>query len=264
MWTLQEDQLLVEAVKHNDARNWKAIANMIPGRTFSQCSQRWRRMQPRKLRLPWTKTEDRDVLDLVSKYGSNWSEIAKHVESRSGKQIRERFINKLNRDINRSKFTEEEDMKILKRWKELGPKWQQIAKESQGRSENMIKNRFYSHIKKKYLQNTEKTIIENNSNEIKDNFLEEFGQLETDFDKEKIKEKMIVDENLKNKRCFYEVFDSNEIFNFHTQNFEEEDLRSVKTHYDFLKKKKELLENTLLSLNEKINRFELRERVPEQ
>ena len=36
---------------------------------------------------------------------------------------------------------------------EIGPKWSEISKYLQGRPENMVKNRFYSHIKKTLNEN---------------------------------------------------------------------------------------------------------------
>lgn len=157
-WSALEDDLLKKAVDKHSAKNWKEISKMVPGRTGSQCSQRWRRIQPYKNRQPWTKEEDKLLADLTQKFGCNWSLISSIIEGRTGKQVRERYINKLDPKIDRSKFKESEDQQILKLYGELGPKWREISKNFQGRPENMIKNRFYSYIKKKYVPSSELTI----------------------------------------------------------------------------------------------------------
>lgn len=149
-WSQNEDEMLKNAVSMYSGRNWKDIAAMVPGRTHSQCSQRWRRIQPFKNRQAWTKEEDKTLVELVQKNGCNWSLISSFIEGRTGKQVRERYLNKLDPKINRNRFTAEEDLKILKLYRQIGARWREISKSFEGRPENMIKNRFYSFIKKKY------------------------------------------------------------------------------------------------------------------
>lgn len=62
-----------------------------------------------------------------------------------------RYINKLDPSLNNDQFTEEEDKNIIDKYYKIGPRWSEIAKYLQGRSENMVKNRFYSFIKKAYI-----------------------------------------------------------------------------------------------------------------
>jgi len=150
-WSKEEDDLLKEAVKFFNGKNWKQIATKVIGRSSTQCSQRWRRIQPYKNRFPWTSEEDYLLADLVHKYGQNWSIIASSLPGRTGKQVRERFLNNLDPTINRNKFSPEEDENIIELYTKFGPKWKEMTKEFSGRTENMIKNRFYSHIKKKML-----------------------------------------------------------------------------------------------------------------
>ena len=64
--------------------------------------------------------------------------------------MRERYINKLDPKINWRPFTKIEDELIVAMFKLLGKKWSKISKSLNGRPENMVKNRFYSHIRKHY------------------------------------------------------------------------------------------------------------------
>ena len=188
-WSSLEDDLLKKAVEQHSAKNWKEICKTIPGRTSSQCSQRWKRIQPYKNRQPWTKDEDKLLADLTQKFGCNWSLISSIIEGRTGKQVRERYINKLDPKIDRTKFKEEEDQKILKMYKELGPKWREISKSFQGRPENMIKNRFYSYIKKKYGQVVEGDKMPALEEEKKDEFIVEDEKKNTNIEMADIQSK---------------------------------------------------------------------------
>ncbi len=159
VWTEEEDVLLKTYYSKYGANNWLEIAKHIPGRNASQCSQRWRRKyKPEKIRKNWIGEEDNLLMELVSKYGQNWQVISNHMRSsanRTGKQIRERYLNKLDPKISREPFTEEEDRIVLEEYKRIGKKWSEISKILHGRPENSVKNRFYSHIKRKILKEEE-------------------------------------------------------------------------------------------------------------
>ena len=72
------------------------------------------------------------------------------MKTRNCKQIRERFINVLSQNINRTEFTEEEDFRIFEMSIEYSKKWTKIKNFFSGRTSDMIKSRFYSHVRKKY------------------------------------------------------------------------------------------------------------------
>ncbi|CAD8047196.1 unnamed protein product [Paramecium primaurelia] len=151
IWTPEEDEMLQNFYDKFNG-NWTQVAQAIPGRNQSQCSQRWKRINPNriKIRKPWTEEEDRQVLRLIQKFGKNWKRIENEMNGRTGKQIRERFINKLDKAINHDPYDEKEDEDIYQLYISLGPKWSEISKQLKGRPENSVKNRFYSHIKKYY------------------------------------------------------------------------------------------------------------------
>ncbi|CAD8197152.1 unnamed protein product [Paramecium octaurelia] len=152
-WSAQEDHQLQCSISLYGP-NWVQIAASMVNRNPSQCAQRWKRIKPEDLkkRKPFTKEEDQLILKLVTKYRRNWSRIAKFLPEKTSKQIRERFINKLNPQIKFEPFTEEEDHIILNAYQEIGSKWTKIQDLLVGRPENMIKNRFYSYLRQKYLK----------------------------------------------------------------------------------------------------------------
>lgn len=68
------------------------------------------------------------MLELISIHNRNWGLIASIMQGRTGKQIRERYLNKLNPEINNLEWTEAEDLKILELYNEIGSKWTEISK----------------------------------------------------------------------------------------------------------------------------------------
>ena len=152
-WTEEEDKILKEKAKEFNYKNWNSIAEFIPGKSSIQCSSRYRRIRPGLVKGPWEKEEDSTLLSLYEKYGKNWAAISKEMPHRTGKQIRDRFINGLDTSYKRGKFSEEEDKMILKYHKQYGNKWSKIAKKMKTRTGDMIKNRFYSSLKKESINN---------------------------------------------------------------------------------------------------------------
>jgi len=147
-WTEEEDNILFQKAEEFHYKNWNSIANFIPGKSSIQCSARYRRIKPGLIKGPWDEEEDKKLLSLYQKYRTNWAAISKEMPHRTGKQIRDRFLNSLDSRFDRGKFTEEEDKALLKYYKMYGKSWAKIAKKLKTRTGDMIKNRFYSYLKK--------------------------------------------------------------------------------------------------------------------
>nr|KYP65260.1 Transcription factor MYB98 [Cajanus cajan] len=89
----------------------------------------------------WTPEEDSALMELVNQFGpKKWSQIAKSLSSRIGKQCRERWLNHLQPNIKKDSWTAEEDLILIEAHQEFGNKWSEIAKRLPGRSENTVKN----------------------------------------------------------------------------------------------------------------------------
>lgn len=101
------------------------------------------------------KQEDDAIIALVKEYGTkDWTLISKLVKQkygikkRSAKQCRERWHNHLDSHIKKDPITVEEEKKLFELHKEYGNKWAQIANEMNGRTDNAIKNHFYSTLRR--------------------------------------------------------------------------------------------------------------------
>jgi len=78
--------------------------------------------------------------------------IANSLRGRIGKQCRERWHNHLNPDVRKDAWSQEEDALIFDLVEQHGTKWATIAKTLEGRTDNAIKNRYYSSLKKHHEQ----------------------------------------------------------------------------------------------------------------
>jgi glycerol-3-phosphate cytidylyltransferase-like family protein len=96
----------------------------------------------------WTPKEDAQVVELVKEFGTKWAVVASYMNNRTGKQVRDRYTNYLQPNIKTDVWTEDEDQLLINLYFELGKKWSMIANKIPGRTENQVKSRFYTHLKK--------------------------------------------------------------------------------------------------------------------
>jgi len=107
----------------------------------------------KRARNPWTPREDAKLMDLMKKYGQSWAMISSCLEGRTGKQVRDRYLNKLRPNIKCGDWKPEEDELVVSLLKQVGNRWSLIATHLPGRTEGQVKNRYYSHLKKRIQAN---------------------------------------------------------------------------------------------------------------
>ncbi|KAF0699876.1 Aste57867_9586 [Aphanomyces stellatus] len=144
-WTPEEDDMLRQAVETHGERNWKSIAEIVPGRNHTQCLQRWTKvLAPGLIKGHWRPDEDDVLRQLVAEGRKNWGQVAARIPGRTSKQCRERWYNHLDPNIIRGDYTQEEDQVIIEAQQRIGNRWSAIAAMLPGRTEDAVKIRWKS------------------------------------------------------------------------------------------------------------------------
>ena len=150
-WSADNDALLVSLIPASGQISWDAIARHFPGKTAQQVADRWTKvLNPTIVKGSWTPEEDQAIMEWVRQHGTkNWSALAETMNGRLGKQCRERWVNMLDPQLVKKPWGQNEDQIIIVKQKEWGNKWSKIAELLPGRTDNDVKNRWNSSIKKK-------------------------------------------------------------------------------------------------------------------
>ncbi|KAH0793284.1 Myb-like DNA-binding domain containing protein [Histomonas meleagridis] len=96
----------------------------------------------------WSQQEDELLKSAIAQVGTKkWSNVAKFIPTRTSKQCRERWSNRLDPALKHSPYEPWEDQIIIEKQKEFGNRWTIIAELLPGRSPGSVKNRWYSGLK---------------------------------------------------------------------------------------------------------------------
>jgi hypothetical protein len=150
-WTADEDNRLLQLRARGSTVNFSEFVHLFPGKTNQQITERWDKvLNPNLVKGSWTREEDQAIIEFVKHEGTkNWAQLAARLSGRVGKQCRERWRNHLDPDVNREAWTEQEDQILIELHDKIGNQWVKIAESLPGRSDNAIKNRWNSTLKKR-------------------------------------------------------------------------------------------------------------------
>jgi hypothetical protein len=153
-WSLEEDAQLTKAVKKH-GKDWVAVAQMVPGRTNSQCRSRWvRNLDPvaGKTTGRWKPEEDAKLIEGMKKHAENWAAVATLVPGRTDMQCRSRWVKNLNPANGRNKgkgphrWTPDEDAKLVEAVKNHGKHWVAVATLVPGRTDGQCRQRWFDNL----------------------------------------------------------------------------------------------------------------------
>lgn len=150
-WSKEEDELFQKLMKSVPRPEWGELVPFFPGKSAVQIEERWEKViNPDLIKGSWTPEEDETIIKFVNQYGvKNWTKLAELLPGRIGKQCRERWRNHLNPEVNTSPFTPEEDELLIELHAKMGNQWVKISEIMKGRSDNAVKNRWNSTLKKR-------------------------------------------------------------------------------------------------------------------
>lgn len=150
-WSDIEDNLLLEIVsKKTGKKKWKEIASFFNNKSAIQCRSRWERIKPGIKSGRWTTEEDEKLRVLFNQYGKKWYYIARRLNNRTGKQVRERFKIVLDSTHRRGKLKKEEKLRLIQLYNQIGPNWISIKKMFNDEyNAETLKNAFYAFYRRK-------------------------------------------------------------------------------------------------------------------
>ena len=97
------------------------------------------------LKRKWSEFEDIQLYELIRIFGTQrWPEIGDLMPGRTGRQCRERWNHRLNPNLVKGNWSEEEDSIILREKDNFGGSWAKLSRLLPGRNDNDIRNRYFA------------------------------------------------------------------------------------------------------------------------
>jgi len=185
----------------------------------------------------WNEENDRILMNLASKFRNDWKKVSQEFAHKvfGINLLKERYQKITSNYLQkRKKFTHKEDLKIVEYFDKFGPDWTKIATHFQSRTGVMLKNRYYSYIRK---QNLYESLLAEVQNCKKDD--EQINELSTGAVSH-VEKGEIGDDLDPHKDVISEQLSPNIPYNYQRDIFEKKD-----------NPEKELCEKITLSLNAK-------------
>lgn len=128
-------------------RDTGSTINTVSGSSCIQSSQGSAKSHTPRRR--WKEWEDELLIRVVAEQGpTRWNTLAHHFPGRNGRQVRLRWMNHLQPSLDKRPWRPEEDAILLEAHHALGNKWALISMRLCGRTDNSVKNRYKSIVRR--------------------------------------------------------------------------------------------------------------------
>ena len=154
----EEKKKLSNLLRKSKSKKCSEISKRIQTHSSAKCRKRWNKLKKGLTKGQWSLEEDRLLEEWIKKVGPRkWEQCGQYIHGRSGKQCREHWSNCLNPDLIKGEWTYEEDFLIMQFYGKCNGSWKKIIPLFNGRTENSIKNRFFSQLRKIATKNMDKS-----------------------------------------------------------------------------------------------------------
>jgi hypothetical protein len=97
-WHEIEDSQLRDAVRQCGVNHWESVASLVPGRTPTQCRERWMfRIGPGLNKAPFEEWEDELIIAERQRLGNRWTMIAQRLPGRTSCAVKNRWYAELRK-----------------------------------------------------------------------------------------------------------------------------------------------------------------------
>ena len=146
-----------------DDQQWLALSHLLPATSAESLKYKWVSLthKPSNFQNTWNFKDDYILMEIIyenepslldthrAKFNVKWSRIAMKFNHQSknnklGKHCKERWFNHLSPLLNKTVWTDEEDILLLENAIIHSKKWIKIATSFPGRTQHHVKNRFLS------------------------------------------------------------------------------------------------------------------------
>jgi hypothetical protein len=111
-------------------------------------------------RRPFQPAEDALLLQILqTREFLNWDLVAQQFSGRTARQCRERWMNYLSPRVRTGQWTREEDERLVALVSEYGRSWSVLSRLFDGRSDNDVKNRWYSHVQHEVVMDAGRLVL---------------------------------------------------------------------------------------------------------
>jgi hypothetical protein len=91
-FTNEEDQIILDFVRVNGAKNWNFLTSTLENRTAKQYRERWHNhLDPSTQKGPWSLEEDEILAEKQALLGNKWAEIARFLPGRTDTLVKNRW-----------------------------------------------------------------------------------------------------------------------------------------------------------------------------